>query len=65
MKKSDFVEVHVYMSSYTYSGGILFSKNLVESTKWNELRLIDKTLLTKEFYDKFNVDGVLDFLWIE
>ncbi len=62
MKKSDFVEVHVYFPTYTYSAGILFSK---DELKTKEFKLDGKTLLTKEFYESHSSDGIIDFSWIE
>ena len=62
MKKSDFVEVYIYFPTYTYSAGILYSNIELNDDQY---RLDGMTLLTKEFYDKYNDNGIIDFTWIE
>ena len=63
MKKSDFVHVYIYFPTYAYSGGILYSKELLNDTSC--FNLFGDTLLTKDFYDKYQNDGIIDFSYVE
>ena len=67
MKKSDFVKVYVYFPRYAYSGGILYSKEIIDSPTFNGAPFVldGDTLLTKDFYDKYQNDGLIDFSYVE
>ena len=67
MKKSDFVEVYIYFPTYKYSGGVRFSKDELPGGSREDVlyKLNGKTLLTKEFYEKYNINGIVDFSYIE
>jgi hypothetical protein len=65
MKKSDFVEVHVYVvnTKNCLGNGIIFSKTKME----NDFYFIycGTTLLTKEFWNKYSYEDEIDLSYIE
>lgn len=68
MKKSDFIEVNVFTVNSNkkgvYGGGIIFSLEGLNLDTY-EYSYEGKTLLTKDFFDRFSNDGVIDFAYVE
>ena len=70
MKKSDFVEVHVYEIDYKkvkYAAGMVFCLEPMNEKRFNDCFTDEgKTLLTKEFWDKnVNEYNEIDLSWME
>lgn len=69
MKKSDFVEVHVYDIDYKkvkYAMGMVFSLEPMNEKRLKYFTDEGKTLLTKEFWNKnVNEYNEIDLSWIE
>ena len=67
MKKSDFVEVHIYVvnQSTQYGGGIIYSKDEMENMGGERYVYMGTTLITKKFFAIFSKNNILNFTYFE